>query len=81
MKNGGELGGGRRDDPFLLGFGLWFQWLPSRSLTAKAPEKLPGPNRKGLSSNHHFSGAKLTSEGYVSFRKCTSKVSETRQKR
>ncbi len=45
------------------------------------PEKLPGPNRKGLSSNHHFSGAKLTSAGYVSFRKCTSKVSGTRQKR
>ena len=24
-----------------------------------APEKLPKPNRKGSSSNHHFSGAML----------------------
>ena len=36
------------------GFSKW----PSRSLTASfPPEKLPGPNRKGSSSNHHFSGA------------------------
>ena len=33
--------------------------VPSRSLTKIAPEKLPKPNRKGLSSNHHFSGAML----------------------
>ena len=30
--------------------------LPSRSLTTNAPEKLPKPNRKGSSSNHHFQG-------------------------
>ena len=30
--------------------------LPSRSLTKIAPEKLPKPNRKGSSSNHHFQG-------------------------
>ena len=30
-----------------------------------APEKLPKPNRKGSSSNHHFSGAScFTSGGY-----------------
>ena len=35
-----------------------FSKWPSRSLTARfPPEKLPGPNRKGSSSNHHFSGA------------------------
>ncbi len=34
-----------------------------RSLTAKAPEKLPGPNRKGSSSNHHFSGPMLNFQG------------------
>ena len=31
--------------------------LPPQSLTAIAPAKLPKPNRKGLFSNHHFSGA------------------------
>ena len=31
--------------------------VPPGSLIAKAPEKLPGPKRKGSSSNHHFSGA------------------------
>ena len=30
-----------------------------------APEKLPKPNRKGLSSNHHFSGASLLVWGMV----------------
>ena len=34
--------------PYLGRFPLW---LPP------APEKLPGPNRKGSSDNHHFSGA------------------------
>ena len=28
-----------------------------------APEKLPKPNRKGSSSNHHFSGAMLNFGG------------------
>ena len=28
--------------------------IPSRSFIRSAPEKLPGPNRKGSSSNHHF---------------------------
>ena len=32
--------------------------IPSRSLTVR-PWKLPKPNRKGSSSNHHFSGATL----------------------
>ena len=27
------------------------------------PEKLPKPNRKGSSSNHHFSGAMLNADG------------------
>ena len=32
--------------------------IPPGSLTAKAPENIPGPNRKGKrSSNHHFLGA------------------------
>jgi len=31
--------------------------LPPRSLTDIAPEKLPKPNRKGSSSNHHVSGS------------------------
>ena len=31
--------------------------LASLKLTANAPENLPGPNRKGSSSKHHFSGA------------------------
>ena len=33
-----------------------------------APEKLPGPNRKGSSSNHHFSGAVFNFRGvYMCF--------------
>ena len=31
-------------------------WLPSLKLTANASENGPGPNRKGLSPNHQFSG-------------------------
>ena len=31
--------------------------LPSLKLIAKAPENRPNPKRKGLSPNHHFSGA------------------------
>ena len=45
---------------------LWFCWegvldLPSRSLTAKGPEKWATPNRKGSCSNRNFSGAMLNS--------------------
>ena len=38
-------------------WGVWWvpcKELPTRSLTAIAPEKLPKPNRKGSSPNHHF---------------------------
>ena len=33
------------------------EMVPSLKLAAKAPEKLPKPKRKGLYSNHTFSGA------------------------
>ena len=53
----------------IFGETCWLYWtwiferLPSRSLTAKAPENLPKPNRKGSSSNPHFSGAMLNFGG------------------
>lgn len=35
-------------------------WIPTWSLTGKAPEKFPGPQRKGSSSNRLFSGGELS---------------------
>ena len=35
----------------------WCQDYPPKFNSEFSPEKLPKPNRKGLSSNHHFSGA------------------------
>ena len=39
--------------------------LHSLKLTAKAPENRPKPKRKGLYSNHPFSGAKMLVSGRV----------------
>ena len=39
--------------------------LSSLKLTANAPENRPGPNRKGLYSNHPFSGANMLVSGRV----------------
>ena len=41
----------------------YFNGIPPGSLTGNAPEKLPKPNRKGSSSNHHFSGSMLNFGG------------------
>ncbi len=40
----------------LMGLNGLIIFRPSLKLTAKAPEKLPGSNRRGVSSNHRFSG-------------------------
>ena len=45
---------GEKSKSTITEMSFFHQRLPSLKLTANAPEKLPGPNRKGSSSNHQF---------------------------